>query len=457
MADASGGTQRDTPPTPLAPGHGPNGSLRYAWYVVAVLMFAYTVAFIDRQILSLLVQPIKQDLGVTDTQIGLLSGFAFAIFYTVLGIPIARLADSWNRKYLISMGVLVWSLMTAVCGLAQSYRMLFLARIGVGVGEATISPAAYSMIADYFPRDQLSRAISVYVVGLYLGAGIAVLAGSLVVKFASDAGIVSVPFIGDVRPWQLTFFVVALPGLLVLLLLWTVREPLRIQQQAASVTASGKEDPVSFADALAFIREHGRFFAAHFIGYALLGSVISAYLVWVPEVLRRNYDLPIAQAGILFGIALLVFGTLGPLIGGWFSDRLRSRGKHDAELRATILLGMGMLVFTVAMPLAGSPAVAMPLLCGAMLFLSAPQGLAPAVVQMVSPNRLRAQVTAVFMLIAVLSGYTVGPTLVAVLADYVFRREEALGLSLAVVSGVLIPLGLLALSAGLRPLRGMTR
>ena len=146
----------------------PNGGV-YAWYVVAVLMFAYMVAFVDRQILSLLVQPIKRDLGVTDTQIGLLAGFAFAIFYSVLGVPIARLADRTNRKTLITVGVVLWSVMTAACGLTKTYWQLFLMRVGVGVGEATLSPAAYSMMADYFPPKKLARAIGVYAMGLIHG------------------------------------------------------------------------------------------------------------------------------------------------------------------------------------------------------------------------------------------------------------------------------------------------
>ena len=143
----------------------------YAWYVVVVLMFAYTVSFIDRQILSLLVQPIRRDLGISDTQFSLLAGFAFALFYATLGIPIARLADRANRRFLIMIGVVVWSVMTAACGFAKSYWHLFLARVGVGAGEAMLSPAAYSMISDYFPPHKLAKAIGVYAMGLYLGAG----------------------------------------------------------------------------------------------------------------------------------------------------------------------------------------------------------------------------------------------------------------------------------------------
>ena len=142
----------------------------YAWYVVIVLFIAYTISFIDRQIMSLLIEPIKRDLAISDTQISLLHGFAFAIFYTVLGIPLGRLADRKNRCFIISAGIFVWSLMAGACGLAKSFWFLFMARIGVGVGEASLSPAAYSMISDYFPKEKRGIAISLNSMGVFFGA-----------------------------------------------------------------------------------------------------------------------------------------------------------------------------------------------------------------------------------------------------------------------------------------------
>lgn len=165
-------------------GEGPSGA--YAWYVVAVLLLAYTLSFIDRMILSLLVGPIRADLGISDTQMSLLMGFAFAIFYSVLGIPLGWLADRGSRRGLMVAGVAAWSVMTAICGLTRSYVGLFLARIGVGVGEATLSPAAYSLLGDYFPREKLGRAMAVYSIGVPLGSGIALVAGALVVRFVTE-------------------------------------------------------------------------------------------------------------------------------------------------------------------------------------------------------------------------------------------------------------------------------
>lgn len=425
----------------------------YAWYVVVVLMFAYTVSFIDRQILSLLVQPIRRDLGISDTQFSLLAGFAFALFYATLGIPIARLADRANRRFLIMIGVVVWSVMTAACGLAKSYWHLFLARMGVGAGEATLSPAAYSMISDYFAPHKLAKAIGVYAMGLYLGAGLALLTGSAVISVVSQAGMIELPVLGAVYPWQMTFFVVALPGLLVLALMATVREPARREHFADGTVRASTSQRVPLAELWGFFKSNKRLIFAHFVGYLCLGMVISAYLVWVPEWLRRTYAIDIATSGLIYGVCLLIFGSLGPYAGGWFAERLARRGRRDAELLASILGAAAMLTFGILTPLAPNALLAVVMLAILSFLLSFPQGLAFAVLQLVAPNRMRAQVTAIKILFSALAGYSLGPTFVALITDYVFGHDQALRYSLAIVSGVLTPLGIGLLAIGLKPYR----
>lgn len=423
-------------------------SNRYSWYVVGVLLLAYTVAFVDRQILSLLVQPIRRDLGISDTQIGLLAGFAFAMFYSVLGVPIAKLADRSSRRAIISIGVALWSLMTAVCGLSKNFFQLFLARVGVGVGEATLSPAAYSMMADYFPPHKLAKAISVYAMGLYGGAGLAMLTGSAVVSMVSTAGPVDLPLVGTVFAWQLTFFIVALPGLLVLALMTTVKEPAR---RNATGALAPKPQAVPLRVVFSFMRDHRRIIIGHFGGFLALGTVISAYLVWTPEFLRRSHDISIAEAGFIFGIMLLVFGTAGPYAGGWLAERLNSRGYKDGEMRAALVGGLAMIPLTILTPLVPGKAAVVIMLALVTFALSFPQGLAPTILQLIAPNKMRAQLTAVFMFIAVLAGYTIGPAFVAMTTDYVFHDDKALRYSLAIVSAVLTPVGVLFLWYGLKP------
>ena len=420
-------------------------SLRYSWYVVGVLLLAYTVAFVDRQILSLLVQPIRRDLDISDTQIGLLGGFAFAIFYSVLGVPIARLADRSNRRTIIAVGVALWSVMTAVCGLSKNFMQLFLARVGVGVGEATLSPAAYSMMADYFPPQKLARAISVYAMGLYGGAGLAMLVGSAVVRMVSDAGPVTLPIVGTLFPWQLTFFAVALPGILVLALLATVKEPRRRGDSSTQNAA------VPLRDVIAFMRQNRKIIIGHFGGFLALGTVISAYLFWTPEFLRRSHDIGVAEAGFIYGALLLVFGMAGPYAGGWLAERFNSKGRKDGEMRAALIGALAMIPLTVITPLLPGKIATIAALALTTFALSFPQGLAPTILQLIAPNRMRAQLTAVFMFIGVLAGYTIGPASVAMATDYIFKDESALRYSLAIVCAVLAPVGAAFLWYGMKP------
>src|SRR5262249_34009122 len=200
---------------------------RYAWYVVIVLMVCYTLSFIDRQILSLMVEPIKHDLGISDTRIGALQGPAFAVFYTLMGLPMGRIADRYSRRNLIAVGVFFWSLMTALCAIARSFWSLFFARMGVGVGEATLGPSAFSLITDYFRKDRLGTAMSIYSMGIFFGAGLGVIVVGTVVSAVTTQPEVSLPLFGTIASWRLTFLIVGLPGILIGLLVYTVHEPLR--------------------------------------------------------------------------------------------------------------------------------------------------------------------------------------------------------------------------------------
>lgn len=426
-------------------------SLIYSWYVVFVLMLALMVAYIDRQILSLLVQPIKRDLGISDTQIGLLAGFAFALFYTILGLPIARLADRWNRQRIITVGILAWSIMTALCGLAKSYGMLFFARVGVGVGEAALSPSAYSIMADYFPPEKLARAIGVYVMGLYLGTGLAMLGGAAIVSITLNIPEVSLPLLGTLYTWQLAFLLAAIPGFVVLLLLMTVREPSRRIFRADGSSSVTEARPVSWREVFAYIGQQRRYFALLTIAASFVGTIITAYLVWVPEFLRRTHGVPIVDAGLLFGVLLIAFGMPGTFAGGWFAGFLRRRNRKDAEMLAALVATAAIFPLGLFVPLAPNATLAM-LGLGPLIFcLSMPQGLGPAMVQLTTPNHMRAQVTAVFTLLAVLTGYTAGGALVAMITDYVFRDENTLNYSLAIVTGCFIPIAVLSFYLGLKP------
>ncbi len=420
---------------------------RYAWYVVFILVLAYTNSFVDRQIIALLVGPIRADLGISDTQISLLMGFSFAVFYCLMGLPIARLADSGNRRNIIAIGMLFWSFMTIACGLARNYWQLFAARVGVGVGEAALSPPAYSMLTDYFPKERLGRAISVYSTGVYIGAGLAYVLGGFVIGLVEAADPVSLPMVGELYPWQLAFLYVGLPGILLVIVMWlTVREPFR---QGVGVS----QKAVPFRDVGAYLRLHRATLTCHFLGLAIMGMVTIAFVSWIPEYFVRLHGWAAADIGLAFGLALMIFGTAGVYAGGWLADILTRRGHRDSALRA-IMVGYAMQIpLGLAVVLAPNGTVAVILLLPFTFFLSFHQGLTFAALQLICPNRLRAQLSALFMFVANLIALGAGPTVAALLTDFVYRDPQALGLSLATMVAVLIPVGLVILRLGLAPFR----
>lgn len=415
----------------------------YPWYVVGVLMFCFTVAYVDRQILTLLIQPIKRDLGVSDTQIGLLAGFAFAIFYTIMGVPIARLSDRSNRIRIISLGVLVWSIMTALCGFASTYLQLFLARVGVGAGEACVPPASYSIVADTFRPEKVARAIGILLVGVYIGLGFAMIGGSAVVQMSQGLESVQVPVLGEMRSWQLAFILAALPGILVLALLYTIREPERRQYQADGSSSVIAVQRASWGDLAAFLLQRKLLFGAIIVSTSMVGMIITAFFVWVPEMLRRNHQVEITQAGFAFGFILLVFGSLGCSSVGTIVSWLAKRGKDDAEIRAIMWCSFAIIPFALAATLATNYLFSLMMLAPLISVMAAAQAISPALIQLVTPNHMRAQITAIWTLIAVLLGTTAGPAVVAIITDFVLHDEQLLGQAMALVSLIAVPIGVI--------------
>lgn len=413
----------------------------YSWYVVVILTLFYILSFVDRQILNLMVDPIKAHFGITDTAISLLQGIAFALFYCLLGIPIGRLADRANRRNVILAGVLFWSLMTIGCGFATSFLMLFICRMGVGAGEAGLVPASYSMLSDYFKPADLSTATSIFQAGGFLGAGLAMLVGSSAILVA-EAMIGAGWSWWGLAPWQIVFILVGLPGILFGWVLLTVREPARtgLAPQPTAQSPQGTATGV-----LAFLRARWRCFAPLFVGFSLLGMIGMASLAWLPAFLMRARDFSPSEAGFAYGMIFCLFAPLGVVSGGMLAGRLLRRGFRDGPVRTAILGGAGLLPFLIAIPFADGIWL-MITLALVTFFVTFPFGLAPAAIQLLCPNHLRAQVSAIYILMINMIGLGMGPTLVAVLTDYYFGNGRDVGASLAIVGAVagLLAVGILA-------------
>lgn len=416
----------------------------YAWYVVFVLFLAYVVSFLDRQILSLLIEPIKHDLGISDTTISLLHGFAFAIFYTAFGIPLGRLADSHSRKAIVIAGITLWSLMTSACGFAKNVTMLFAARIGVAVGEAALSPCAYSMISDYFPRGKRGLAISLFSLGIFVGAGSAFIFGGLVASWAADAVAAGTGWLAGFRPWQLTFILCGLPGLVVAALMFTVREPERRER-------FGEGGAVPLRRVFAFLREHWVVYSTIIIGVAFVAMANYAYFTWLPAYFIRVYDYTPREIGVTFGTMLIGIGTPALFLSGWLADLWYRRGFHGAHLAVSAITSGLAIIPGMLLWFAATPGEAKSCIALLVFFLAAHTGLVPASLQLITPNELRGQVTAIYQFLLNLIALGCGPTIVALLTDRYFQDPLAVGRSMAITLTFALTTGLVLFLLAMRP------
>lgn len=396
--------------------------------------------------MGLLVGPIRQSFEISDTQFSLLAGLAFSLFYAIMGLPLARIADRGSRRNLIAAGIAVWSLMTALCGLAKGYWTLFAARVGVGVGEATLGPAAYSMITDYFPKDVLARALSVYMIGVTLGSGFAYMLGSAVVSYVEGMGQIVLPLFGAMEGWQVTFVIIGLPGALVsLLMLATVKEPAR--------TGVVDDNAIPVRKVVDYLWQRRAAYLGHIFGVSIFIMVVYALNLWGPSYFIRTFDYSRSEAGLVMGIIMIGAGTAGLLLAGTVSDRLLAKGVQDAYPRTILFSMIAMIPSATALGFITNDVIGIVFMTFAVFFSAFQGGISGGTLQLMTPNRMRGQVMALYMLAANLIGLGLGPTVIAMTTDYVFGYDAALGKSIALCAAVLCPLGALILWRSLPAIR----
>jgi len=415
-----------------------------AWYAVVILMLANTLAFIDRQALALLVQPIKQDLQISDTAISLLYGLSFTIFYVAVGLPVAWLADRSNRRNIVVASVAIWSLMTSLCGLARNFPTLFLARVGVGAGEGGFSPSAYSMLADYFPKERLPAAMGVYQMGVYLGGAGALLIGGLIATVIPPESLVVLPILGAVKGWHIVFLLLGVPGLLLSLLLLSVREPVRRSAPGQAV------ERASLGELFRHLGRHASAYVGIGLGFALMIFVGNGTGAWIPAFLSRKYGWTTAEIGHSYGLVVFVCGTSGALIGGFVASLLRRRGHDRANLLTAIFGFVALIPITISFPLMPSAGLALGLIGLMNFFAGFNFGGGLAALQELTPNRMRALVSAGYLLTINLIGAALGPTAVALVTDYWFRDPSRLPEAISATCAVASPLSVVMLLIGLR-------
>lgn len=415
--------------------------------MLAILLLLYTMSFVDRIMISMLVDPIKASLGLSDVQIGLVIGPGFAVAYCVFGYVFGLAADKFSRRVVVFGGAALWSLTAGLSGLAGSFAVLFLFRMGVGAGEAALTPAAYSMLTDGFPTRRLTTAMAIYQMGAKLGAALAFAIGAISITYAGQLHGSSWPIVGAMEPWQIALAMTGLPGILLALLIFTVREPPRHLFVAKDKFG---QDPGHTA-LIPFLRSEARALALMAIGFASISITMYSLTAWTPAYMSRQFGWHPAQYGPMLSI-ISVFGAGSMVVKGMIVDWLFGRGMRDAHLRfftwlLALTIPVGAIAFFIRDPwwfliaYAALQVVALQFV----VFMGA-------TLQMFVPPALRAQMTGIFLGLFTLLGLGVGPTFTAMLTDYVFADEAKLGMSLAVTTCITVPLAWLSLRLALKPL-----
>ena len=404
-----------------------------SWYVLVLLTFSYSLAYIDRQLLNLLVDPIRHSLLISDTQLSLIQGIAFVSAYLLAAPVFGRLVDIGNRRNILVVGICLWSIFTALCGRADSYGALFVARFGVGASEACVFPVACSLISDLFSAKRAPRAMSIFMLGPLLGGGFSLLAGGLVIVFAADVR-AHFPMLTQLATWQLAFVLIGLPGLLFgALVLLSVREPVRSQSM------SDKRDDRHYTvrESASFIWARRGFYVRLYLCLGLLGIVVLGIPAWFPTYLIRVHGVAPATVGLRFGLLVVTCGATGVIAGPWVARFIeKRRGYEDAGLRMAALSMCCMLLCCIAIPFAPDATTALAASAGAIFFFSLPTGVMAAAMQMGAPSRMRGAIGSLYTFSGQLIGFGLGPTSIALVTDKVFHDPKMLGFSIALVCAI---------------------
>lgn len=396
-------------------------------YLLFLLMSGYILSFFDRQILVMLIGPVSRDLGLSDTQFGLLYGFAFALFYTVVGLVFGRLVDAVNRPKILAAAIVLWSLATAACGLANDFGSLFFARMLVGVGEGALAPVAYSLIADLVEPRKRARAFSIYAMGIYLGSGIAFILGGRLIHMLDGLPPLDVPLVGPLHGWQLGFLIAGAPGIILAAALAVVKEPPRGRYDAGPVIKGSMR---AFG---AHTASRWRALLCHHLGFAMHTGFGYAIASWSVAYYTRVRGLSVAETGLILGLLLLVAGPIGALAGGSLADRLLRRGVADAYLRLGAIVCLVQALCVVLMVVAPTTPLALVATAGAIVTMGMTAGPAGAALQSITPAHFRGQAGAFYTFVANLIGLSLVPLLVALMTDHVFHDPKMVGVSLVAV------------------------
>jgi MFS family permease len=412
---------------------------RYAWYVLGVICFGYVFAFIDRTIIGLLAPDIQKDFSLNDTEMGLLQGMAFAIFYTIFGIPLGWFADRFNRKWLLTGGMTMWSLLTAACGMAPGFMPLFIMRMGVGVGESTLNPCASSLISDHFPPEKRARAFSFYVMSTAVAGIVSNILGGTVIAALRGYEYIPVPLLGDLKPWQVTMVLVGLLGLLpAVMLAFTVKEPARLGKASEKARAT-------WAETQAFLFQNKKSLGLFLVAAALVILEIYGGAYWHPSLFIRVHGWTATETAFYLLAVQSCIGIVSAYTAGSVTNYFKRKGMQEAVWMTAMIGCIGCTVFGTLGVIAPSAQLALPLLWMKSLFINYPSAAAMTAINEVTPNEHRGLTTAFYVILTGLVAQGLGPLSVGLFTDFVFADPKKIGWSLGLIVFVTGVVGALCL------------
>jgi len=426
--DGGGATAPDPAAAPVAADSDYPRPLA-AWFMVGLLTLAAATSMIDRWIMTLVVEPAKLHFGVSDSEMGLLLGPAFAVVYIVMGIPFGLMSDRFNRTRLIAIAMVLWCAATVFCGIAWTFPLLALARFAVGVGESALSPCANSIVADSFPRSRQNRAIGVLGLGTYAGMGIAYLSGAAILTWTKDTPIVSFPILGEMASWQGIFVIVGLPGILLALIIACMKEPPRRHRMGVA------KSQITFSNGVRYLLQRWRAYVPLCVGAGIAPLVGFSY-TWLPTMFTRVWDWPVERFSLYYGLILIIMGPLGAILAGRLAEQIYKSKRYDGPY-IVLMVGLTLLVIIAScIPLAPGPIWALGMLIFSALLgsLSTTAGIASIVFS--TPGEYRGQSLAIYTVINATIGVFLGPTIVGVLNDHVFTETDGIRYSMATVIAV---------------------
>ena len=408
-------------------------SHRAGYSAVAVMTLAQVFAFIDRQIPAMLVEPIKQDFNLNDSQIALLGGAAFSIFYAIMALPIGYAVDRYKRVNVLGTGIFVWSLMTTLAGLANSFGRLFGARIGVAVGEAVMAPVSVSLVSDYFPQNKQGKPMGIITAGVYIGIGATLIGGGYLIDYLTDIGGITIPGIGYFKPWQATFLVVGIPGILISIAAFMLHEPRRLG-------LSKKLDETKKVIIFSHLKQNKSTLFPMFGGLIFMALIFYSFTFWAPSMMVRTYGLSLTEVGFTLGIITIISSILGTIFSGATVDYLRTRGHSDAPIRTAMYACIFAMPAICFAPLVESVVTSWVLIAIYLFFISSFAPLGLLAVSGISSNEVKGQMAAVHAFLMMAFGLSLGPQITAFFTDFILQDESKLGLAVSLTGGLVLPI-----------------